>query len=259
MRIIQQKKTIKVLVLLGSIIAFGHAKAQSKYWDVILLKSAEVVRGNITDSIPGESVTILAGDSLSRVIPSQEIVLIKKEIRRSFYTKKSELSKENTQSVHGIYYQGILSGGFGRATEGPSGIKVNFINGIGIENHASIGLGIGARFPNDESVIVPVFLDMRARILNTKVSPAVGFGIGGCFQPDQDWENSGQIFFIEAGIHVNGVKHTGVMITVGYETYEIFQKLTSVSSFSSNGGLYISPSRRRQTVQSITLNFSLMF
>ncbi|NEN24296.1 hypothetical protein G3O08_12355 [Cryomorpha ignava] len=78
-----------------------------------MLKSAEVIRGTITDSIPSESVTILAGDTASRIIANEEIALITSEVRRYAYTKKVVTGKKSYSTERSAYYQGIFSAGFG--------------------------------------------------------------------------------------------------------------------------------------------------
>lgn len=202
-RIFKQVLSLRTLAICCLALTLNYASAQSNVWDVIMLKSAEVVRGTITDSIPGTSVTILAGDSLSRTISRKDIQLISTEVKRKIYTQKSKSSKENDGPPKNIYYQGILSAGYGMRKEGDNAIKVNFINGIGSHENFSIGLGVGLRIALDESLaVIPLFVDVRIRPMTTKISPLLGLGGGWGFQLDRNFEGTGQIGYLEAGISI---------------------------------------------------------
>lgn len=64
-------KMLLKLIFAGAItFAMGSSlQGQKVYEDVILLQTAEVVRGKITENVPPDDVVILLDDSTVRVIP----------------------------------------------------------------------------------------------------------------------------------------------------------------------------------------------
>ncbi len=248
---------LKILALFALILSAKQVRAQSNYWDVIMLKSAEVVRGTITDSIPAESVTILAGDSLSRTIPHEEIALITKEVKRYAFTKKEVIAKKSYSTERSAYYQGILSAGFGFPLSESSVFNVNFINGFGFSDVLSLGVGIGLRLPlAREEVIMPLFFDMRIRPMNTRVSPVFVLGLGGSFQPNLEWENTGPILMLKGGVSIKNSGKSSVMVTIGYENFDI---LNAPENRISNIYRGFGSSENRVTIRTLTLNFAVAF
>jgi hypothetical protein len=199
--------------------------AQTVYEDVILLKTSEVLRGKITDSIPRESVTILLRDSVSRKVLYADVERILKEPKR---IGKSEIeSRQTSKDMQGnnpVHYQGIISGGYGvtLSENGLDFFKVNMIHGIGFGGMASFGLGVGLRLLSTQEVsAVPVFLDVRFAVLSGAVSPVFAVGVGNTFQNEDKWQNSGGIFYGEVGVRFRKQYKGGVMITLGYESFEV--------------------------------------
>ncbi len=255
--LLQNLKPFFVALICTMLFTAQNTYGQKKFWDVIMLNSAEVVRGTITDSISENSLTILAGDTLSRIIPRSSIALITKEVMRLKRVEQSNNQSEKNIPGQGIYYQGILTAGFGLGigVEKVNGIKANFINGIGFSNIISFGAGIGIRLPLQRDVaVVPLFFDMRIRPLNTRISPFFAMGIGSCFQPDLNWDQTGTILNIEGGISIKNTGKSAVMLTIGYESYEIINT-------SGNGGFngFSFTSKRRETIGMATLNFGVAF
>ena len=257
MDIPKQFKILKILALFVLIFSAKQVCAQSNYWDVIMLKSAEVIRGTITDSIPAESVTILAGDSLSRTIPNEEITLITKEVRRYAFRKKEVTGKKSYSTERSAYYQGILSLGFGIPLSESSVLNVNFINGFGFSDVLSMGVGIGLRLPLErEAVIIPLFFDLRLRPMNTRISPVFVLGLGGSFQPNLEWENTGPILMLKGGISIKNSGKSSVMITIGYENFDI---LNTEENRRGNIFTGFGSSESRETIRTLTLNFAVAF
>lgn len=255
---------VRTALFFSMFLCLNTAFTQSNHWDVILLKSAEVVRGTITDSIAGESVTILAGDSLSRTIPKANIHLISSEVKRTIYTsKKNDTQKGRADSS--AYYQGVLSGGFGIGLDNPSAVRLNFINGFGASELWSLGAGIGLRMPLEREVaVIPLFLDLRIRFSRNHIAPIMVVGMGSCFQPSQEWNNTGPIAIAEAGVSIKKTGKSSVMITVGFESYTVQNPVESRVTLSSSYGspipvISVSPSFESERIQTITLNLAVAF
>ncbi len=196
------------------------AKAQTEYEDVILLKTAEVLRGQITDSIPQKSVTILLKDSISRVVPYEEIARILKEKKRG--SRKSKGSG-NIDDSKGFYYGGLFCVGFGadfNEVSEESFLKVNFIQGITNRKSVSFGVGVGLRvLLNQDITVIPLFGDLRLSIPNMNVSPIVGLGLGTVLQSSNQGVTSNDLFaYGEIGIRIGG-SAPWLALTVGYEQF----------------------------------------
>ena len=223
-----------------------------------MLKSSEVVRGTITDSIAGTSVTILAGDSLSRTILQADIQLITTEIRRKIHTQKLKDSSDEQNTPKSAYYQGILSAGFGKKLEGDNTIKLNFINGFGFSEIISIGMGIGIRKPlENDGAVLPLFFDIHIRPSKSHIAPVVGFGAGTAFQLDRNMVQTGKMAYLEAGISIKSQGKSAVMITLGYETFDMF--IDEEDRWSYNSFFRGFDSQKRVTMSTLTLNLGVAF
>lgn len=258
------KMTVRIALFFSMFLYFNTAFTQSSHWDVILLKSAEVVRGTITDSIAGESVTILAGDSLSRTISKSDIHLISSEVKRTMYTnKKNDTNKGGTDSS--TYYQGVISGGVGVGLDNPSAVRFSFINGFGASELWSLGAGVGLRMPLEREVaVIPLFLDLRIRFSRNHIAPIIVVGMGGCFQPSQEWNNTGSIAIGEAGISIKKSGKSSVMLTLGFESYTVQNPVESRVTLTSNyvspiPVISVSPSFESEKIKTLTFNLAVAF
>lgn len=214
------------------------------------------MRGTITDSIPATSVTILAGDTLSRTIARADIHLITTEARRGTHFQKDDGSNLARPEPRPVHYQGFISAGFGIKLENDHFFKINFINGIGFSDVFSMGIGIGERIPLDgQGMVTPVFFDTRLRPLATKVSPLTVFGIGLTYQPSKEWAHAGRILYFEAGVSIKTRRSSSFLITIGYETFDRFVEEVGGGNFSNWSGT----SMERATVSALTLNLTVGF
>lgn len=259
--------SIRTLLLFSMLFVLSHASGQTTKWDVILMKNAEVVRGTISDSIPGESITILAGDSLGRIIAQEDIQLVTSEVKRSVYTQKESQLKNKNESDKAVHYQGVLAGGLGFALDENSTFKANFINGLSLSKTFSIGLGLGFRLPlSSEAIVMPLFFDMRIRFMKTKIAPVLALALGGCFQVDRDFEGTGGIVAVELGISVKKSGKSFLMFTVGYESFDIISdvetRLQSTNTFYGSNpsyGFFPQSITQYTNIRTITLNVAVGF
>lgn len=88
--------------------------------------------------------------------------------------------------------------------------------------------------------------------------------MGACIQPSQEWNNTGRIAMAEAGISIKKSGKSSVMLTVGFESYDVLNPVESRVTLSSNYGSPIpffskSPSFERENIQTLTLNLAVAF
>ncbi len=244
--------------IIGFLLSSGPLSAQTTYEDVILLKSAEVLRGTITDSVPGEQVTILLNDSLSRTVSYVDISRILKEPKRISKAEMETVRESKERRLdNAVYYQGIVSGGYGSGYEEDrlSFFKLNMIHGVGFHRRASFGPGAGLRILLEEDItVVPVFFDVRFAILSGDISPVLVFGVGNTFQKVNTMQDAGSIVYGEIGIRLLGQGKGGLMLTLGYENFGVI--LAPPGSFNPYN---YSSQRRFKQISSITLNFAFVF
>lgn len=256
---------LKVLVMI--LLVFGGlqmASAQQEYEDVILLQSAEVLRGQISENVPGGDVSIVLRDGTLRVVPRVEIVKILREPKRiskkvpdtpvaTDTPKSTELSSRNGNTS----YQGFLGLGFGlipAEEEYKNVIKLNFINGISLGEGFSIGVGTGARIiPSQDLAAIPLFGDIRLSLPRMKVAPMVAFGAGTLFHPRLDWNLEGRLVYFEMGLRFNGSGKSGVILSVSYENF------TVAEPFTRRSFLFSFETFRPKEISAISLNLAFAF
>jgi len=211
------------------LLAFFAIKLSAQNTDIILLKTSEVVRGTITDSIPGVSVSIIAlPDSNLRVIPREEIVKVILKKEQSQKKTKKQRAKELAEEENGIpnYYQAYFRAGFiGKGNDGnTSFLKADIINSIGINGVFTAGIGVGVRYPTDgEGAVIPLFADLRATFIQGNISPVLSFSAGAAFQTYEDTDDVAGIFMNpEVGIRLGSAYTTHLMITFGIEQFDYY-------------------------------------
>lgn len=225
------------ILIIGALITTYTASGQHS--DIILLKSSEVVRGTITDSIPGVNVSIVAmpGSEL-RIIPIEEIVRIiyKKSEKQKMSGKAKAKASATDDDVVATYYQGYLRGGFiAKGKEGDSGFfKFDFINSVGVNGVFSAGIGLGVRVPMEgDGMVIPVFGDLRATFIQGNISPVVSFSAGPAFLTNS--QSNGPSVFVNpaAGIRLGSAYTTHFMITIGVEQFEYFGNGDRTTAFGT--------------------------
>ncbi|NEN24297.1 hypothetical protein G3O08_12360 [Cryomorpha ignava] len=92
--------------------------------------------------------------------------------------------------------------------------------------------------------------------MNTKISPVFVLGLGGSFQPNLEWANTGPILMLKGGISIKNSGKSSVMITIGYENFDI---LNTVENRRGNFFTGFGPSETRETIRTLTLNFAVAF
>ena len=192
---------------------------------------------------------------------------IKERAEFTFEVRRKITADANKPSRAGYdtsgYYQGVLSAGFGVGFDSPASARLSFINGIGFNELGSFGAGFGLRMPLErEVVVVPLFADFRIRFTKKHIAPMIVLGLGRCFQPDQEWESTGSIAMAEAGISIKKSGKSSVMLTVGFESYDVLNPIESNLTVNGYGGIpsfSMGPSTERETIRTLTLNLAIAF
>jgi len=241
---------IYVIAVLAFVCLNAKLSAQSEMEDVLLLKTAEVIRGEIQKNVKEEYVEILVRDSLLR-IEWEDIHLITEEIKRNrtrTEKKPTRRFKEQTGGRFGFIIEPSYFMTFNKGS--------NFSSlGIGVVPHYRlsqsflIGLATGFRNPlGTERFLVPLLLDIRVRG-KSRIAP-IGAGSVGCmFIHDRYLATLGFSFNFKAGLSIGGKQGRSFDILVGFDN--------SVQRYERQRASSLGPAFRDEALNS--LSFSLAF
>ena len=208
------KKIFTVLLFLTiGLFAF----AQQSYQDVIYLKNGSIIRGTIIEQIPNVSLKIETADKNAFVYKMEEIDKITKE--PGLNTAK----KSNSSSGLKSGYLGILNVGYGfgagHDSKGIDFAKFDFINGYQFNPYISLGFGTGIKYYFDDdnsSLVIPLFLDIRAHFIDYMVSPYVAIGIGYTLEATPEFRGLGFMLNPSLGVSIKVSPRSALNIGVGY-------------------------------------------
>jgi len=192
------KNKIILAVFLFGFILPQSLLAQNNYEDVIYLKNGSIIHGMIIEQIPNESVKIQTKDKNIFVYKMDEIQKITKEEapvsgtqrresartgprKRNGFTNITELSfTRSLKNTITTYYNGMMpyqeESEFDKINNGPS-VGIQTINGIQFSPYISAGLGLGINIYSN-LVTMPLFLGIRANMLDKRCTPFAAFDIG---------------------------------------------------------------------------------
>jgi len=176
------KKLLLLLVLPFLFTANAFSQKYAEYQDVVYLKNGSIIRGIIIEQIPSQSLKIETAGGSVFVYVIDEIEKIVKEPK---FGQESKVSNPNTGLKRG--YRGIVD--FATVFLPEIGIKLDVINGYQFNPYVSLGFGVGFHwyfgdsgyYHNRQTLLMPLFADLRINFLNKKVSPYMSLGIGYSF------------------------------------------------------------------------------
>lgn len=193
--------------------------AQAAMEDVIYLKDGRVLRGNISQNIPGKFVRIETNDDQSVMLKWDEVDRVasepvKKSSSRTASSASSgssgrnsgssgrNLSSDNRSGAGGVNrggssvalatdfepgYKGLVETGYDFGVSwSPNQFKINVINSYQFIPILITGIGLGTRISYSNvidrfSFSFPLFADLRAVILEGRFTPYVATGLGTSF------------------------------------------------------------------------------
>ena len=175
--------TMKKIFTVFLFFAIGiFAFAQQDYQDVVYLKNGSIIRGIIIEQVPNVSLKI---ETVNKNVFVYKIDEIEKMTKEPVLNAGKSL---NSSSGRTSGYLGIVNigcgFGLGDVAKGLIVIKLDFINGYQFNPYFYLGFGTGVKvFTQDgiTNLVLPLFLDFRAHLLDKKVSPYFGLGAGYTF------------------------------------------------------------------------------
>lgn len=196
--------------------------AQGRYQDVVYLKNGSIIRGTIIEQVPNESIKIETADRSVFFYKMEEIEKFTKEPIAG--RGKGPSTRDNISSRLGTGYIRIAELGYeaGVGTYGLDRLKLNFINSYQFNQHFSAGIGTGLRYYVDtDEVLLPVFADLRAIILDHHISPYVAFGFGYSFNLTDNFDGVGTLINPSAGVIFPVFEKSLLNVGLGYEVQRV--------------------------------------
>ena len=206
----------KYLALFLFVLTTILVSAQGNYQDVVYLKNGSIIRGIIIEQVPNQSIKIETADRNVFVYQMDEIERLTKELRQGGDTRKNTGMK--------LGYKGIVEWGYqvGIGDYGMNRLKLDIINSEQINPYFSLGLGTGARYFFDaEAVVIPIYVDIRANLINRTVSPYLSLGIGKSFEATNRFEGVGFFFNHTFGVSFKVANKSAINVGIGYEMQRI--------------------------------------
>lgn len=188
-----KKSVVFLLMLLGCCIS---ASAQ-RYQEVVYLKNGSVIRGVVTEQIPGVSLKVQTSDGSVFAYPMSDVEKITKEqaVRKS----ENPFTKNFSDSYRPTGYRGFVD--FGGAVEvgdyGDGVISLSTSHGYQFNPYFFLGAGVGLDYHFGwETVFIPIFADARVNFMDRKITPFFDLKIGYSVA-------DGQGFYMNPSVGVN--------------------------------------------------------
>ena len=216
------------------------------YQDVVYLKDGSIIRGVIIEQVPNKTVKLKTSEGNIFVYKIEDIEKMTKEENPN--ANNSNFGKNNSDQMNSGYSGRIELGyAYGVGDFPIDNIKFNFINGYRINNYFSLGLGLGVRYyPDEEAVLVPIFLDVRSRFLQGNVSPYFAFNVGYTLDATADFAGSGILISPQIGVSILNSSSSDINIGLAYD----IQKLKNFEYIYSG---------RTVSLNAVSLNFGIAF
>jgi hypothetical protein len=194
------------------------AISQSHYQDVVYLKNGSIIRGTIIEQVPNQSIKIETVDRNVFFFKMDEIEKFTREPHQGRSTAQSP--RENISSRLETGYVKIAEFGYQVGVGDLKGnrFKFDFINAYQFNPHFSAGLGTGLRYYYEtDEVLLPVFADLRAIVLDRPISPYFAFGFGYSFNLTDNVRPVGLLINPSAGVTFPVFERSLMNIGLGYE------------------------------------------
>lgn len=244
---------MKSIFLILSLLFFAAlmANAQKKERiDVIYLKSDSILKGNITDSIPGISITVQTLDDDYHFVPREDILKIEKEV----YLKSAQELKQEREISYanrkGTNYWLWIRGGGGLSLDNgsPDVGNIDMVNGIRLDDDFCLGIGIGTRFQSGGMpFLVPIYVQLQSPIIQKRIAPMISVATGMVATPSSNWIIGAPLIRADVGLQFYLGAEDYFTVTVGYERLNFLMEKRSYEPADI------------LTTQTITFNLGLMF
>jgi len=209
--------------------------AQTNTRDVVYLKNGSIIKGDILEVVPNESLKIKTSDGSIFVFKMEEVDRTGKE--ESEKNQTSGPGKDRPHPKSSGYLLMVRLGPNLETSDGKSNFSGGIINAFQVNPYISLGIGAEAtnyvyhEISNSSVMIYPVFFDARfydaRRTVQPMFSAQVGYGIVGNKKNRMDGSNGsyvdfepstgegGFFFAFYGGIRMQVTKRTAIVVDGG--------------------------------------------
>lgn len=227
-------KNVKIYLLLltGIFLVSAEAWAQPKTLeeDVVYLRNGSMIRGNISEQIPGESVTIVTFDGTEFKLQTSEVDKIVRE--PSQYTRIKVRYNGNVVPIQYDDSQGLYKGySIGLAANESNGsFTMQLRTGYKWRHWLQAGLVSGLD-PYNAGLIIPVAAEARGDFFKKAVTPhyfaQAGYGIATTRSLGHRVFDGGFMYHAGVGLTFKTRTSMDYQISIGYKwqaTYQEFEE-----------------------------------
>lgn len=242
-----KKKLFTICMLLCGCL---WVSAQS-YQEVVYLKNGSIIKGVIVEQIPNVSLKVKTADGSIFAYQISEVEKLTKEEVKSirnhsrFYSGKKHFNTDKTR------YKGFfeLGGAIGIGDYGDGVFTASTTHGYQFNPYFFLGAGIGADYHFDwETLFIPIFADVRANIIDGKVTPYVGMKVGYSI-----FDGIGFYFNPNVGVSCALSPKLGLNVSLGYN----LQKADIYYFLSAGSTTYSGV--ETETIGGVTIKLGLEF
>ena len=202
--------------------------------EVVYLKNGSIIRGVIIEQIPNESLKIQTADGSVFFCVIADVVKITKELPPRSDSQTEETSQRSdfqptlrsdfrydTRDITG--YRGFIDFGYTikAGDYGADRVEIMTSHGYQFNPYLFLGVGTGIHYYTEAEVIAePLFIDLRATILDNSASPFFGLKTGySLFYNTDDFYTEDGGFYLAPSFGVRFLTGSGkkaVNLSIGY-------------------------------------------
>lgn len=146
----------------------------------VYLKNGSMIKGEIVEFVPNQSIKVETSDGSIFVCKYDEIEKIVREKNETTESKSVKQGKDYPSHIK-RGYRGFVSSEYFIGSL--AGLAITTSHGFQFNKKIFLGMGTGFRFGGDydyDHYTIPVFLDFRFDILDYKISPFMTTRAGAC-------------------------------------------------------------------------------
>jgi hypothetical protein len=238
-------QSMKLLIFLIFVCNAAGSIAQQRLQDVIYLKNGTIITGTIIEQIPDQSITIQTADGKINTYQQHEILKWAREPIREEALEETRINKEaalsrNDDKGHSPGYRGIIE----LATPLAVGkynfkvLRLTMVNGYQATPYFFIGFGTGLRhYSFDNSLLLPVYADLRLYFVNRRISPYFSLSAGHAFHLKGEFEGTGFFFYPGLNISARVSEKIAMKFGLGIEFFR-YQHINPLSYYYIGGPLF---------------------
>lgn len=215
--------------------------------DYILFKTGNELFAKIVEVNNSEVKYFKCNDSKSELITVSKcdvfIIRFSNGVKQ-VYTESFDPSQKSTiKKVEKKKYAGSFTWGIGKSFDGNQHEVVNldFVNGLRKSNGFILGLGIGGRFSDRrERLLVPVYINLKFEISETKNIPYVALNPGLAIDLSRLSDPTSVMFGVKAGVMLKLSRTLYLDMDLSFEPQTItgaYSTIQDENPFSFNIGL----------------------